>query len=68
VTEDEAARMIAGISEWDRGLTIFPKGTEWGLRYFGMEPEIAAMVLYRVADELVRQRIPLRHEPPKGIQ
>ena len=68
MTEDEARQMIAGLDGWDRAVTIFPKGTGWGLRYFGMDAETAAMVLYRVADELVRQRIPLRHEAPKGLQ
>ena len=68
MTESEAARMIEGIAEWDRALIIFPRGSEWGLRFYGMEPEIAAMVLYRVADELIRQRIPLKHQAPKGIQ
>jgi hypothetical protein len=68
VTEDEAARMIEGIGERDRCLVIFPVGDQSGLRWLGMSAEQAAETLYRVADELVRQHVPLRHSAPKGIQ
>lgn len=68
MTESEAARMIEGIAEWDRCLVIFPVGDQSGLRWLGMSAEQAAETLYRVADELVRQHVPLRHSAPKGIQ
>ena len=60
MTESEAARMIEGISEWDRAIVVYPAGTESGVRFIGMSAEQAAEMLYRVADEIVRQRIPLK--------
>lgn len=59
MTETEAALMIDGISGWDRGIVIFPAGKESGCRFIGMTAEDCALMLYRVADEIVRQRIPL---------
>ena len=58
--------MIDGIAEWDRCIVVYPSGKQSGVRYLGMTAEQAAMMLYHAADELVRQRIPLK--APKGIQ
>ena len=58
--ESEAAQMIEGIAEWDRCIVIFPKGVQSGCRFLGMTAEQTAETLYRVADEIVRQRIPLK--------
>ena len=60
MTESEAARMIEGIAEWDRAIAIYPAGTASGVRFIGMSAEQAAEMLYRVAVEIVRQRIPLK--------
>lgn len=68
MNEDEAARMIEGIGDWDRAIVIYPAGQQSGVRFLGMSAEQAAMMLYHVADELVRQMVPLKHEAPKGIQ
>ena len=60
VTLNEIARMMEGYKDWDCCMVIFPVGDQSGLRYININPELAAEMLYRVADELVRQRIPLK--------
>lgn len=60
MTESEAARMIEGISDWDRAIVIYPAGVQSGVRFIGLSAEDAALMLYHVADELVRQRVPLK--------
>ena len=60
MTESEAARMIEGIGEWDRAIVIYPAGRESGVRFIGLSAEQTAEMLYRVADEIVRQKIPLK--------
>jgi len=64
VIESEAAQMIDGIDKWDRCIVIFPVGQQSGCRFLGMTAEQTAETLYRVADEIVRQRVPLK--PYKG--
>ena len=66
MTEDEAARMIDGISVWDRAIVVYPIGQQSGVRFIGMSAEQAAEMLYRCADEIVRQCVP--SPAPKGIQ
>ena len=60
MNESEAAKMIEGIIGWDRAIVIYPVGTQSGCRFLGMTAEQTAETLYRVADEIVRQRIPLK--------
>lgn len=58
MTETEAARMIDGIAGWDQAIVIFPVGHESGCRFIGMSAEQCAEMLYKVADEIVRQAVP----------
>ena len=67
MTLDEADRMIEGITGWDRAIVIYPVGIQSGCRFLGMTAEQTAETLYRVADEIVRQRIPLKPHALKGL-
>ena len=60
MTDDEAARMIEGISQWDVAIVIFPSGDQSGCRWLGMSAEQVAVTLYKVADEILLQRVPLK--------
>ena len=60
MTEFEALKLIDGIADWDRAIVIFPRGEQSSCRFVGMTAEQCAEMLYRVADEVVRQRVPLK--------
>ena len=60
MTETEAARMIEGIVGWERCIVIYPSGDQSGIRFIGMSAEQAARFLYHAADEVLRQRVPLK--------
>jgi hypothetical protein len=70
VTEDEAARMLEGLLDWPRCIVIYPSedGQKWRVRTFQIEYDRVGPILARVGGELMQPPIPLRHEPPKGIQ
>ncbi len=45
----------------DRAIVVFPAdGIESSVRWVGMTAEQVASTLYQVADEVLRQRVPIR--------
>lgn len=58
MTEDEAAKMIAGIGEWDRCIVLFPVGEQTGCRWIGMSKGDCVATLSKVAAEFVMHHMP----------
>lgn len=56
--EREVAAMLAEIKA-DCAIVVYPVGKQSGCKWYGLSPERCAEMLYAVADEIVRQRIPL---------
>ena len=54
------AMMIEGCPEWDRCIILFPAGKQTSMRWRGMSAEKVAVTLYHMADEVLRQRVPLK--------
>lgn len=67
MTESEAAKMIAGICDWDRAVVIYPADGKAAVRHIGMSQEQLCRFLYEAAHE-VERTLPTRHGAPKGIQ
>ncbi len=59
--EFSVKELLSGIPTVDRAIVIFPAdGLESSVRWVGMTAEQVASTLYQVADEVLRQRVPLR--------
>ena len=58
MTEDEAAKMIAGIGDWDRCIVLFPVGEQTGCRWIGMSKGDCVAMLSKVAAEFVMHHMP----------
>lgn len=72
MTKDEAGEFIKGIMAWKSALIIFPdENNHPTLRAHGLDPETQALVLYAMADAVLKQRVPLNERfmfkvPKKG--
>lgn len=63
--EDAVRAMLLDVPTCDRAIVIFPVDTQSGCRWYGMSPEAVVDLLYRVADQILEQRVPLKKRVPK---
>lgn len=61
---DQLFELIAEApADTDRAILIYPSGPgerQTAIRWYGMNAEQVAMTLYNLADEVLRQRVPLK--------